>query len=68
MTTLSGDFLTKTFEGPYSSVRDWYGEMQRAARRKGREPREVWFFYTTCPRCAKAYGANPVVGVVELAS
>lgn len=66
MTTLSGDFLTRTFEGPYSSVRDWHGAMQAAARQKGFQPGEVWFFYTTCPKCAKAYGRNPVVGVVEL--
>lgn len=66
MTRLSGDFLTKCFEGPYSGVRDWYGEMQRTARRKGHEPGDVWFFYTTCPKCAKAYGKNPVVGLVEL--
>ena len=67
MTTLSGDFLTQTFEGPFSQVRAWYDAMQAKAHAKGREPGEVWFFYTTCPNCAKAYGANPVVGVVELA-
>jgi hypothetical protein len=66
MTTLSGDFVTKTFEGPYSQVRNWYNDMQSAAREAGHEPGEVWFFYTTCPKCAKAYGQNPVVGFVEL--
>ena len=67
MTTLSGDFLTQTFEGPFSEVRVWYDAMRAKAHAKGREPGEVWFFYTTCPNCAKAYGANPVVGLVELA-
>jgi hypothetical protein len=66
MTTLSGDFLTKTFEGPYSQVRNWHNLMQSAAREVGSEPGQVWFYYTTCPACAKAYGRNPVVGVVEL--
>lgn len=66
MTTLSGDFLTKTFEGPYAQVRNWHSTMQSAAREVGSEPGEVWFFYTTCPACAKAYGQNPVVGVVRL--
>jgi hypothetical protein len=66
MTTLTGDFLTKTFEGPYSQVRNWHSTMQSAAREAGYEPGEVWFFYTTCPNCAKAYGRNPVVGVVAL--
>lgn len=67
MTTLSGDFFTKAFEGPYSQVSTWYHEMEAAAREAGHEPGEVWFFYTTCPKCAKAYGRNPVVGIVELA-
>jgi hypothetical protein len=24
---------------------------------------DVYFFFTTCPKCAKAYGRNYVVGV-----
>ncbi len=68
MTTLSGDFVTKTFDGPYSHVSSWYGVMEDAARQAGRAPGAVWFFYTTCPKCAKAYGQNPVVGLVELAA
>ncbi|MDZ4394696.1 hydrolase [Cypionkella sp.] len=67
MIAVSGEFLTKVFEGPYSAVRGWHGQMQALAREKGREPKQVWFYYTTCPDCAKAYGANPVVGLVELA-
>ena len=67
MTTLSGDFLTQTFEGPYAEVRNWHEAMRAKAHARGRVPGEVWFFYTTCPNCAKAYGKNPVVGVVELA-
>lgn len=63
--SLSGDFLTKVFEGPYRKARDWYDEMKDLARAQGKEPGEVWFFYTTCPKCAEAYGENYVVGLVE---
>lgn len=66
MVALSGDFQTRTFEGPYSQVRVWHDQMQTVAHEAGHEPGQVWFFYTTCPNCAKAYGQNPVVGVVEL--
>lgn len=66
MVTVSGDFVTKTFDGPYGQVRNWHGAMQAAAREAGHEPGAVWFFYTTCPKCAKAYVQNPIVGVVEL--
>ncbi len=63
--SLSGDFLTKVFEGPYRKARDWCDEMKDLARAQGKEPGEVRFFYTTCPKCAKAYGKNWVVGLVE---
>lgn len=66
MTTLSGDFVTKVFEGPYREARNWHFEMQDLVRSRGCTPGEVWFFYTTCPKCAKAYGQNYVVGVAEM--
>lgn len=65
MTTLSGDFFTKVFEGPYPEARTWYREMQDLVRKRGETPGDIYFFYTTCPRCAKAYGKNYVVGVAE---
>ena len=63
--TLTGDFTTKVFEGPYRNAKDWYAEMQAIAREKGATTDEVYFFYTTCPKCAKAYGKNYVVGVAR---
>ncbi|MFN0193467.1 MAG: hydrolase [Aestuariivirga sp.] len=66
MTTLSGNFVTKVFEGPYREMRHWYDEMIKLAEAKGSSGKPVWFFYTTCPKCAKAYGANYVVGVAEI--
>jgi len=66
MTTLSGDFVTKVFEGPYRDARGWLSEMQDKVRSMGKEPGDIWFFYTTCPKCAKAYGQNYVVGVAEI--
>ncbi len=65
MTTLSGDFITKVFEGPYRKVGHWHTEMAELVRARGSEPKSIWFFYTTCPKCAKAYGQNYVVGVAE---
>jgi hypothetical protein len=67
MTTLSGDYVTKLFEGPYSQARTWDEEMRQIARDRNTEPGDVYFFYTTCPKCAKAYGKNYVIGVVAAA-
>jgi len=66
MTSLSGDFITRVFEGPYRQAKDWYEEMQDLVRACGSTPREVYFFYTTCPKCAKAYGQNYIVGVARI--
>jgi len=66
MTTLSGDFITKVFEGPYKEAKHWHEEMQEMVRAKGKQPGRVMFFYTTCPKCAEAYGKNYVVGVAEV--
>jgi hypothetical protein len=67
MVRLTGDFLTKVFEGPYSDARRWYGEMDRYVRGKGKRLERMYFFYTTCPGCAKRYGHNYVVGIARVA-
>lgn len=63
MVTLSGDFLTKVFEGPFSEARSWSEEMKSYVAAQGRTLETLYFFYTTCPKCAKYYGKNYVVAV-----
>lgn len=66
MTALSGDYVTRVFEGEYRQVKDWHAEMEELVRARGVEPKRVRFYYTTCPKCAKVYGKNYVVGVAEV--
>lgn len=61
MAKISGTFLTKVFEGPYSQMRKWVSEMQEYVKSKGKEVKKFYLGYTTCPRCAKEYGKNYVV-------
>ena len=61
MATLSGTFLTKVFEGPYQNVGKWAEEMKEYVEKKDRKIKKLYFSYTTCPKCAKAYGKNYVV-------
>jgi len=61
MATLSGTFLTKVFEGPYQKVGAWAKEMTAYVKAKGKDLKKLYFSYTTCPKCAKAYGKNYVV-------
>lgn len=61
MTKISGTFLTKVFEGPFSSISKWLKEMKEFVKSRGREPKKMYLSYTTCPKCAKYYGKNYVV-------
>lgn len=58
---LSGTFLTRVFEGPYRKVGKWMAEMEDDVCSKGREPRKIYAYYATCPKCAKHFGKNHVV-------
>jgi hypothetical protein len=58
---LSGAYLTKVFEGPYKDAGKWAKEMMSFAESKGKTAEKLYFWYTTCPACAKKHGANFVV-------
>ncbi len=66
MTRLSGTFLTKVFEGPYRDAGRWVREMETFVRDRGRQMEKVYFFYATCPKCAKRFGKNQVVLVAQV--
>ena len=61
MTRISGTFLTKVFEGPYKNFRNWIKEMTEYVGSKKRDIEKMYFFYTTCPKCAEHYGKNYTV-------
>ena len=66
MARISGTFLTKVFEGPYKDVKKWVEEMKTYVKSKAREIKKMYFFYTTCPKCAKFYGKNYTVILAEV--
>lgn len=61
MTTISGTFLCKVFEGPYRDMGKWIKQMQKYVASQGKEITMQYYYYTTCPKCAKKYGKNYVV-------
>ncbi len=61
MARISGTFLTKVFEGPYKDAGQWAKEMKSYVKSKAREMKKMYFFYTTCPKCAEYYGKNYTV-------
>ncbi|OGZ27703.1 MAG: hypothetical protein A2365_03605 [Candidatus Nealsonbacteria bacterium RIFOXYB1_FULL_40_15] len=63
---ITGTFLSRVFEGDYKDMGKWVEEMKRYSELKGREMKNIYFFYTTCPKCAKHYGKNYVVAFAEV--
>jgi len=61
MVRISGTFLTKAFEGSYGNTGRWVREMTDFVNSKGKEIKSLYFYYTTCPKCAKVYGKNYTV-------
>jgi len=66
MVKMTGDFVTKVFEGPYKNAPKWEKEMEALVKDRGKQVKKTYFFYTTCPKCAKVYGKNYLVAVTEI--
>jgi hypothetical protein len=65
MVHLSGRFVAKVFEGPYHHEGRWRRDFDAWLKGRGEQARKVYAWYTTCPKCAKAYGKNYVVLIAE---
>jgi hypothetical protein len=63
---LSGTFLSKVFDGPYNAVPKWIKEMENFVTSKGKKTKKYFFYFTTCPKCAKIYGHNYAVAFAQV--
>jgi hypothetical protein len=63
---ISGTYLTKVFEGPYKNAGQWAKEMKNYVTSKAKEIKKMYFFYTTCPKCAAVYGKNYTVILAQI--
>ena len=66
ITTVPGRFLAKVFEGPFQQAGKWVKEMVGYVQSQGKQMEKLYFFYTTCPKCAKHYGKNYVVAFAQI--
>ena len=66
MARISGKYLAKVFEGPYRNMGKWIKEMKLFVESKGLKFGKLYFYYTTCPKCAKEYGKNYVVILAQI--
>ncbi|MDD4859432.1 MAG: hypothetical protein PHR56_04430 [Dehalococcoidales bacterium] len=58
---VTGNFLAKVFEGSFKETGKWISEMNKFVESKGKKSDKMYFFYTTCPKCAEYYGKNYTV-------
>lgn len=59
--TLSGRFLSKTYEGDFKQTDIWCKDFKEFVKSKNLEIKKWYMWYTTCPKCAKKYGKNYTV-------
>ena len=59
--TLSGKFISKVYEGAFRNTRTWMQDFEKSAKEQGHKIKNMYLWYTTCPKCAKKYGKNYVV-------
>jgi hypothetical protein len=63
---MSGKFYAKVYDGAFKDAGKWHQNLIETLEEKGEEPRQLFFYYTTCPKCAKTYGKNYVVGIAQI--
>ncbi len=65
--TLSGEFYSQVFDGPYQDVPKWYQAMEKWAKENKKIIKKQYFHYAYCPKCSKKYGHNYCVAFAQIA-
>lgn len=58
---ISWIFHTKVFEWSFRNIQKWKEEMIQYLDWKWKKASEIYYFFTTCPSCARKYWKNYVV-------
>lgn len=66
MIRLSGNYYSKVYEGDFKDTAKWHKDLIDTVAKSSKELKKLYFYYTTCPKCAKEYGNNYVVGLAEI--
>lgn len=60
-TTISGNFISKVYDGPYKDVPKFMKQMKSTLKKQGKEVKDFYIHYAYCPKCSKEYGHNYMV-------
>jgi hypothetical protein len=63
---LSGNFLSKVYEGDFKQTGEWCKDFESYAQTKNLKIDKWYMWYTTCPKCAKKYGKNYVAIIAKV--
>lgn len=63
---LAGTYLTLAREGSFRNIRSWLYEMDTYAESEHKHIRKIYYYYPTCPKCAKLYGKQTIVLVAQV--
>lgn len=58
MSTLSGTFFSRVYDGPYHHVPKWIADMDAYLASKKQKALKYYLHYAYCPKCAKKFGHN----------
>ncbi len=67
MTTLSGTYVSKVFDGPYHFVPKWIAATDEFLAGRNQTSLKYYFHYAYCPKCAKKYGHNYCTAFAQVA-
>lgn len=62
----SGLFFSKVYEGNFKDTGKWCSDYDTFTKAKGYTIKNMYMWYTTCPKCAKKYGKNYTVILSEV--
>lgn len=65
-TTISGNFISKVYDGPYNHVPMWIKDFDEYLAKKSLKAQKYYFHYAYCPKCSKKYGHNYVIAFAQI--
>jgi hypothetical protein len=63
---LTGTYISMVFDGPYSGVPKYIKKMDEYLETLKKKSKKYFFYFTTCPKCAKKFGHNYIVALSEV--
>ncbi len=66
MTSMSGEFISKVYDGPYNDVPKWMEDLSSYIAKQGKSSERYYFHYAYCPQCSKKYGHNYCVAFAKV--